>query len=861
MYHYTSKRAARTGGIVLGAVLGLIFSLPALAATTTATTGGVSAMSSTSATLSGSYDIGAGTNGGADTWFQWGATTAMSAQTPIAHYGATSGSLSATLSGLSSGTTYYYRAVANNPTLGPGYGVMRSFTTTSTVNIKAKVLTMGATPASTTAVLSGYFSGNDGTLSTEFAYGSSASNLSTETGFVPQTDTSSDYSTTITGLTPNTTYYYEAIGQDLSGNVYGSAIPFTTSPASGGGGGGSSACTIDSFQGSPASISSGSSSTLSWSTTGCSSVALSGGIYANTAESGTSASTGSITLTTTYTLVGTAADGSTSPASYTTVYVAPNGGGGSGSACTLGSFYASPTSVTYGNSTTLYWNTTNCTTLSVTPDIGAVATGSGTIQTGSLYETTAYTLTGTDSLGNQTSIATTVSASPSNGGGGSTSTYCAVNSFYGTPTAIQNGQSATLDWSTTGCSSVAISGGSLGGYSNLAANGSLPTGALYGTTLFTLTANGANSASSSTSISVIGSQYPYTYQCSDGIDNDGNGLIDYPNDPGCYSPYDNSESSDAGNGTQAGAASVVSLPASNIGSGTTRLNGIVLGSTSPVNAYFEYGPDITLGGTTALQTVAATGNLSYFDTINVLPARTYYYRAVVQVNGVVIRGSIMSFVTPQAQINAPVYVNTGFGSSSTTYVRTQSTSTSSADSQTAPAQNGITLTITDKGDMLQIGDTADYTVAYANGSDKRLTDVTLSVVLPQGMTLLQTTQGRMTSPSTIEVDLGTLAPGQSGSIFLQANVGASVTTQDTLVTNGTLSYTYPNGTRDSTIGYVLNHASGSSFLGGIALGSGFFPTTILGWFITILIILALILVVRRVVKGADAGHGGHGAHH
>jgi hypothetical protein len=83
---------------------------------------------------------------------------------------------------------------------------------------------------------------------------------------------------------------------------------------------------------------------------------------------------------------------------------------------------------------------------------------------------------------------------------------------------------------------------------------------------------------------------------------------------------------------------------------------------------------------------------------------------------------------------------------------------------------------------------------------------------------------------------------------------------NTLVTNGTLSYTYPNGTRDSTIGFVLNHAGGSSFLGGFTLGTGFFPTTVLGWFMTILIILALILIIRRIVKGQDAGHG-HGGHH
>jgi hypothetical protein len=32
-----------------------------------------------------------------------------------------------------------------------------------------------------------------------------------------------------------------------------------------------------------------------------------------------------------------------------------------------------------------------------------------------------------------------------------------------------------------------------------------------------------------------------TYQCSDGMDNDGDALTDYPNDPGCTSTIDNEE--------------------------------------------------------------------------------------------------------------------------------------------------------------------------------------------------------------------------------------------------------------------------------------------------------------------------------
>jgi large repetitive protein len=45
-----------------------------------------------------------------------------------------------------------------------------------------------------------------------------------------------------------------------------------------------------------------------------------------------------------------------------------------------------------------------------------------------------------------------------------------------------------------------------------------------------------------------GIEGPLLPQCSDGIDNDGDGLIDYPEDPGCFHPLDNSEEDDCPNG-------------------------------------------------------------------------------------------------------------------------------------------------------------------------------------------------------------------------------------------------------------------------------------------------------------------------
>jgi len=53
-----------------------------------------------------------------------------------------------------------------------------------------------------------------------------------------------------------------------------------------------------------------------------------------------------------------------------------------------------------------------------------------------------------------------------------------------------------------------------------------------------------------------------TYQCSDGVDNDQDGLIDYPNDPDCSSPQDNREAGEPTGGVGGGGAIIFSYGAS-----------------------------------------------------------------------------------------------------------------------------------------------------------------------------------------------------------------------------------------------------------------------------------------------------------
>ena len=219
---------------------------------------------------------------------------------------------------------------------------------------------------------------------------------------------------------------------------------------------------------------------------------------------------------------------------------------------------------------------------------------------------------------------------------------CVISSFSASPNTIVSGESATLYWATQGCMNTAVTGGSLyGGYQPM--TGSLSTGPLYGTTLFTLSANGpSGSTTASTSISVTNSQYPYSYTCGQGS-----------YDPSCNSQY-------SGN--------FITMPATNVDATSTRLNGLVLNTPDTFSAYFEYGTDPNdLDHATVFQPL---GNVTAFNVMQQLfttPNTTYYYRLVGQISGgATIRGNTLSFTTLPG--DTVTYVTDDTGSSTNSSV-------------------------------------------------------------------------------------------------------------------------------------------------------------------------------------------------
>jgi len=223
--------------IALGAALVPVLSSPA-EAQAAVTTSAASPISTTTATLNGSVNP----EGDSDTVTFCYSTT--SSQVTSCGAGSTlfTGSTSpatgssvvtetANLTGLTPGTTYYFNLEATDSGDTTYYGTPTSFTTsteapTATVSAATGITTTGAT-------LNGSVNAEGTSTTVTFCYSTSSSLSScggaTSTAAIPPTATGTSATAetaTLTGLAPNTEYYFqiEAVG---SSTVYSSVLSFT----------------------------------------------------------------------------------------------------------------------------------------------------------------------------------------------------------------------------------------------------------------------------------------------------------------------------------------------------------------------------------------------------------------------------------------------------------------------------------------------------------------------------------------------------------------------------------------------------------------------------------------------------------
>jgi hypothetical protein len=226
----------------------------------------------------------------------------------------------------------------------------------------------------------------------------------TSIGIAPGTFTSTTASGSTT-VSPTASTTYTLTATNAAGSVTSTATVTVNAPPS--------KPTISSFIASPTTITSGSTSTLSWTTSGAISIAITPGTFTSAAANGSA--TDSPTATTTYTLTASNSAGSVTATATVTVNTPP-------SKPTISSFTASPTSITSGSSSTLSWATCGATSIAIAPGTFTSATAIGSTSV-SPTATTTYTLTATNAAGSVT-LTATVTVTAAGGALAITTTSC-----------------------------------------------------------------------------------------------------------------------------------------------------------------------------------------------------------------------------------------------------------------------------------------------------------------------------------------------------------------------------------------------------------------------------------------------------
>lgn len=292
--------------------------------------------------------------------------------------------------------------------------------------------------------------------------------------------TAASGSQTITGLFAGT-YNYTITAQGPNGPATQTATVTVNAPSSVSG----------SIAASPSSATAPGSTTIAWSTSNATAVSVTGNGINSTAANGSQTVSGLNSGTYTYTLTAQGPGGPiTRTATFTVTAAAPN---------VSGSIGASPSTATAPGSTTISWNTSDASSVSVSgPGLNSTTASGSQLVSGLAAGTYTYTLTAQGNGGPITRTATvTVNATGPNVAGN-------ISIF---PANMNVGGTATLMWSTTNATSVKVTGFSITGgpyesSPNLTVNiGGLPAG----TFTYTLVANGAGGPVTRTATIVVNS--------------------------------------------------------------------------------------------------------------------------------------------------------------------------------------------------------------------------------------------------------------------------------------------------------------------------------------------------------------------
>ena len=204
---------------------------PLVAAAPTATTGAASNVTGSTVSLAGSVNPNSAQTA---VVFEFGPTLSFGSitSTAIAGSGSSDVQITGSLSGLTSGTTYYYRLVATN-SVGTTFGAVSSFTTTGAPSAPDAVTLPVTSTGDTSAELAGTVNPRRELTAYTFEYGTTTTFGSiTPVVGLDAANVPEAVSASLTGLASNATYFYRLVATNATGTTTGAVLSFTTGPAS-----------------------------------------------------------------------------------------------------------------------------------------------------------------------------------------------------------------------------------------------------------------------------------------------------------------------------------------------------------------------------------------------------------------------------------------------------------------------------------------------------------------------------------------------------------------------------------------------------------------------------------------------------
>lgn len=208
-----------------GTAYGTQQSFTTTAVLSTVTTTNASSVTSTSASSGGNItaDGGASVTARGVCWSTSQNPTITNSKTSD---GSGTGSFTSSITGLSPGITYYARAYATN-SIGTAYGNQISFTTT--VVVPVMTTTTASAVTSSSASSGGNITSDGGaSVTARGVCWSTSQNPTIANSKTTNGTGTGSFTSSITGLSPGTTYYVRAYGTNSTGTGYGDQVSFTT---------------------------------------------------------------------------------------------------------------------------------------------------------------------------------------------------------------------------------------------------------------------------------------------------------------------------------------------------------------------------------------------------------------------------------------------------------------------------------------------------------------------------------------------------------------------------------------------------------------------------------------------------------